>query len=131
MTKGHAISLPIVASLGLLISGLLSSCAVVAVGAVVGTVAYIEGELVSYVSADMFQTVDATLEAVEDLQLTPVRQSGDRYKATMVTLNPEGEKVTIKLTPESSDITKVRIRYGNIGDKDASAKVLNAIERNL
>lgn len=130
MTKRRALSLYAAVILGLA-SSFLNGCAVVAVGAIVGAVAYVEGELVAHVTADIYKTVDATLEAATALDLRPIRQSGDETKAIMIAEDSGGNKVTIKLRPAGPEVTEVRIRYGNIGDKRESSRVLNAIERAL
>lgn len=112
------------------ISLLLSGCTVLAVGTVVGTVVYIDGELVSYVSGDVFEAVDATNAAAADLRIVPTSRTGDQTKAVFNGFGPDGKKVTIKLLPERPGVTKVKIRVG-LGDKHSSRQIFNAIEHRM
>lgn len=109
----------------------LSGCAVLAVGAVVGTIAYVEGELVAYVNADMFETVSATNLAASDLGLRALSRTGDEVRATMVAEDSYGNKITIRLLPETPLVTKVKIRVGNIGDQGYSQRIFKEIERHV
>ena len=98
-------------------SFLTSGCAVVAVGAIVGAVAYLEGELKAEVNGGIHEVVAATKSAARDLRLKPYSQTGDENGATMMATRADGERVVIRLVPRHYGTTLVRIRAGSIGDE--------------
>ena len=110
---------------------ILSSCAAVVIGAAVGTVAYLEGDLTTHLNSDIYNVVGATNAAADDLRLTPHSRIGDAYKAKMIAYRTDGTKVIVKLTPAGTNVTKVMIRVGTWGEEDYSRRVLRAIESYL
>ncbi len=108
-----------------------SGCAVVALGAIVGTVAFAEGELSAPVAAGIYETVDATKEAARRLQLEPTAQVGDASMARMTAVDAYGNRVVIKLIPETTEVTRVNIRVNAFGDEAYSRRVLGEIQRSL
>ncbi|MCB1230439.1 MAG: DUF3568 family protein [Verrucomicrobiae bacterium] len=110
-----------------------SGCAVLLIGAAVGTAVYLEGELESHLSTDIHGAIDATNVAAQQLGLRPVSRTGDASEALMIATDSEERKIRIKLTPDEMNnrITKVKIRVGVGGDEDASRRILAAIERNV
>ncbi len=109
----------------------MTGCAVLAVGALIGGVAFVEGELVGQINGTMYQAVDATKATVAKLRLTSVRESGDETSARMVAYDPQGNKIVIRLTPESPRLTIVRIRVGTFGDEAYSRRILSEMQRQL
>lgn len=108
----------------------ISSCTVLAVGAIVGTAYYVQGEYVAHVSGTVHQTVSATNTATVDLNIEPTARTGDQSKAVFHGIGPDGKKVTIKILPESAQVTKVKIRVG-VGDKKSSELIFQAIQRRM
>ncbi|MFT5466456.1 MAG: hypothetical protein ACI8UO_001556 [Verrucomicrobiales bacterium] len=104
----------------------LTSCTVLAVGAIVGTAYYIQGDYVQHVSGSVRQAVSATNAVAADLNIQPTARVGDEFKAVFNGIGPDGKKVTIKILPEREGVTKIKIRVG-IGDKESSRHILNAI----
>lgn len=121
----------IVVSAVLFSSILGSGCAVVAVGAIVGAIAYLDGELKAEVNGDIRKVVGATKAAARDLRLKPYSQTGDENGATMMATRSDGERVVVRLIPQRHGTTLVRIRAGGFGDEDYSLRVLRQIERYL
>ncbi len=111
----------------------LSNCAVLLIGAAVGTAVYLEGELESHLPADITTCVDATNLAAQQLGLRPVSRTGDASEALMIALDQEERKVRIRLTPDdlNTKVTQVKIRVGAGGNEGASRRILSAIESNL
>ena len=110
-----------------------SSCAVLVIGAAVGTAAYLEGELESHLTTDIFGAVEATNQAAIDLGIKPVSRTGDASQATMIATDWEGRKVTIKLEPAelNTKITEIKIRVGVGGNEGASRRILKQIEKRV
>ncbi|MEM7011671.1 MAG: DUF3568 family protein [Verrucomicrobiota bacterium] len=108
----------------------ISSCTVLAVGAVVGTAYYVQGEYVAHVSGTVTQTVSATNSAALDLNIEPTSRTGDASRAVFHGIGPDGKKVTIKILPDSAQITKIKIRVG-VGDKKSSEYIFQAIQRRM
>ncbi len=110
-----------------------SSCAVLLIGAAVGTAVYLEGQLESHLATDIAGAVDATNQAAKELGLRPISRTGDTTGALMIATDWEERKVRIELTPDevNSKITQVKIRVGVGGNESASRRILAAIERNV
>lgn len=110
-----------------------TGCAVLLVGAAVGTAVYLEGDLESHLATDIYGAVDATNLATRDLQMRPVSRTGDATQATMVATDWEGRKVTIKLSPDRANprITKISIRVGVGGNEGASRRILDQIQKRV
>ncbi len=121
----------LVASLALVSALSFTGCAVVAVGAIVGAVAYLEGELKAELRGNIHEAVDATKAAARDLDLKPYSQTGDASRATMMATRPDGQRVIVRLEPRGPHLTVVRIRVGQFGERDYSYRVLRQIERYL
>lgn len=109
----------------------LNSCAVLLIGAAVGTAVYLEGDLESNLSTDIYGAVEATRRASDDLRLTAVSRTGDANEALLIATDPEGRKVSIKLTPSGTNVTEVKIRVGSGGNEGASRRILSQIERRV
>lgn len=118
--------------LSLLTVTTFSNCAVLLIGAAVGTAVYLEGELESSLATDIHGAVAATNKAAQDLGLRPVSRTGDETGALMIAMDQEERKVRVELTPEelNTRVTNVSIRVG-VGNEEASRRILAAIERNL
>lgn len=121
------------AALCLALTGLfgLSGCAVLVIGAAVGTAVYLEGDLESQLSTDIYGAVNATNLAAADLNLTPVSRTGDANEALLIATDPEGRKVSVKLKPSGARVTQVSIRVGSGGNEGASRRILSAIEKRV
>ncbi len=129
-----AFSSVLAAGLLCLLGGFSSSgCAVLVIGAAVGTAAYLEGELESHLATDIFGAVEATNQAALDLGIKPVSRTGDASQATMIATDWEGRKVTIKLKPDEMNqrITEIKIRVGVGGNEGASRRILKQIEKRV
>lgn len=109
---------------------ILSSCTVLAVGAVVGTAYYVQGEYVQRLAGNVHQAVSATNQVALDLNIQPTSRTGDETRAVFHGVGPDGKKVTIKILPERQGITKIKIRVG-VGDKTSSQHIFNAIARHM
>jgi hypothetical protein len=121
------------AAVGLAATGMFgfTSCAVLVIGAAVGTAVYLEGDLESQLATDIYGAVNATNEASQDLQLTPVSRTGDANEALLIATDTEGRKVSVKLRPSGAKVTKINIRVGSGGNEGASRRILSQIEKRV
>ena len=109
-----------------------SGCVAVAVGAgAAGTVAYIRGDLEAVESADLNTVYEATVKAVEELDLAITKKAKDALSATIVTRDAQDKKITIKLATTAEETTKISIRVGLFGSETKSRLVYDQIKKNL
>jgi hypothetical protein len=118
--------------LNISLAGMISGCVAVLVGAgVVGTVAYVGGELQVTESKNVDMVYQAALKAVDDLQLKDVMKNKKVIDAVITARNEENKKVTIKLSVEDINVTKISIRVGTFGDKLKSRQIYSQIKKYL
>jgi hypothetical protein len=106
--------------------------AVVAAGAgAAGTVAYMGGDLEAVESRSLADVYEATLKAVEQLELSTTRESKDALSAVIIARDAQDKKVTIKLRASTEETTKISIRVGVFGDETKSRLIYQKIRDNL
>ena len=111
---------------------LTGGCLLVAVGAgAAGTVAYISGDLKAVESRSLADVYEATLKAVEQLELSTTRDSKDALSAVIVARDAQDKKITIKLRASTEETTKISIRVAVFGDETKSRLIYQKICDNL
>ena len=111
---------------------MLSGCWYVVVGAgAAGTVGYVMGDLQSVESADINTVYDATLKAVEQLELPVIQKSKDAISAKVKLRDSQDKKITIKLGATAERATKLSIRVGIFGNERKSRLIYDQIKKNL
>ncbi len=120
-------------ALGILSQSLLQTgCVVAAVGAgAAGTVAYFRGELVSTLDNDFEETLEATREAVDELELIKISEKKDALAAIFTLQTAKDKKVRIILDKLDHEVTRVTIRVGIFGNESLSLAILGKIRENL
>jgi hypothetical protein len=109
-----------------------SGCLLVAVGAgAAGTVAYVKGELEATLDAGMDKSYDATLKALDQLQIVPTQKLKDSLSAEIIARTSDDTKITIKLARVDEKITKMTIRVGVFGDQAQSTAIYERVKQNL
>jgi len=113
-------------------TGLLQGCvlAVVGVGAA-GTIAYIRGDLEAVESKPIDAVYEATLTAVEELELTVTEKSKDALEARIVVRDSQDRTITIKLKTTADQTTKLSIRVGTFGSETRSRLIYQKIREQL
>lgn len=112
--------------------GLVGGCMVVAVGAgAAGTVAYVRGDLEAVESKKLDAVYEATLKAVDELELNVTKETKDALSAVIVTRDAQDKKITIKLSATTDDTTKLSIRVGLFGSETKSRLIYQKIHENL
>ena len=107
-------------------------CMVAAVGlGAAGTIAYVRGDLQSFESERIDEVYEATLEAVDELELNVTTKSKDALSALIVARDADDKKVTIKLKATAEGPTELSIRIGVFGNETKSRLIYQKIRENL
>jgi hypothetical protein len=113
-------------------AALLQGCVAVVVGAgAAGTVAYIRGDLESIESKDLNAVYEATLKAMEQLELSVSRKTKDAMSAEVIARDAGDKKITISLSATAEGATKISIRIGVFGSETKSRLIYDQIKKNL
>jgi hypothetical protein len=111
---------------------MVQGCIIAAVGAgAAGTIAYVKGDLESVQSYNIDTVYQATLDAMNDLDLPVLSKTKDALTAEVVARDAQDKKVTIKLKAATEETTKLSIRIGTFGDKTKSQLIYDKIRENL
>lgn len=111
---------------------LLQGCMVAAVGAgAAGTVAYFKGDLESVEAASLDAVWQATLSAVEEMELYVISKEKDALGASLTLRDAADKKISIELATVTEDSTRVSIRVGVFGDERKSQMIYSKIKENL
>ena len=111
---------------------LSEGCMVAAVGlGAAGTIAYVRGDLQSFESERIDEVYEATLEAVDELELNVTTKSKDALSALIVARDADDKKVTIKLKATAEGPTELSIRIGVFGNETKSRLIYQKIRENL
>ena len=110
-----------------------SGCAALVVGAVAGggTALWLSGKLSQEVDGSYDKTVKATESALKSLKLPVEEKNTGKEVTQIISKYTDGSKVWIDIRPVSAKKSKVEVRVGMNGNKEASRKILNKIERYL
>ena len=96
-----------------------------------GTYAYVNGELKREFAGPLAATFDATLRALRQLELPVIQSSRDELVGKIRSERADGKAVHVTIEPLGEGSSRVRIRVGVFGDKDASRRIAGRIARNL
>ncbi len=112
---------------GLFISG----CMVAAVGAGVGTTAYIMGKMKGTEAKDIDTVYNAAEKAAEQLKLNITEKTHDKMSGEIIAWDSQDKKITIKLKAASENATDITIRVGFFGDETKTRLIYEKIHENL
>ena len=104
--------------------------AVVGVGAA-GTIAYVRGDLQATESESIDVVYEASLKALEELELHVTSKSKDALAAQITTFDAQDKKIKIKLKAATDRTTKLSIRIGTFGSETKSRLIYQKIRDNL
>lgn len=114
---------------------LTSGCALLLVGAAAGAAvagtAWYMGSLTGTEKATPKQVETATIEAFKQLNIKKTMVQSGTMKSVIEGENPEGRGVSVTAQLEQDGSTKISIRVGTFGDKDASTTLYGKIRENL
>jgi tartrate dehydratase alpha subunit/fumarate hydratase class I-like protein len=109
----------------------MSGCIVAAIGAGAGTIAYAKGDLEVVESHNLDAVYEATLKAMEELELNVTSKVKDSLSAEINARDAQDKKVKVKLSAVSDETTKVSIRVGVFGSEAKSRLIYEKINENL
>ncbi len=113
-------------------AGLVQGCVIAAVGlAAGGTIAYVRGDLESVESEKLDVIYEASLKAMEKLDLAITKKSKDALSAVIVGRDAQDKKVSITLKAVADGATKLSIRVGVFGSETKSRLIYKEIQENL
>ena len=92
---------------------------------------YYDGALIVVYEAPFKKTWEASRQALKEMDCTIERSEHDITSGTLWGEFGGGKQVNIKLSYESADKTKVSIRVGVFGEKEASTLVKEKIRKIL
>ena len=91
----------------------------------------IRGDLVAMMEEDMKAVYNASLKALNELEMDVASKEINGLESKIVAYNSEAKKVEITLKRTEYDYTKLRIRIGILGDKMQSVMIYDWIKKNL
>lgn len=106
-------------------------CAAALVGAGAGTVAYLRGDLEAIMAEDVGTVYQASLKALEDLEIGATSKQKDALFAKIVARGADDKKIKITLKRTEENLTKLSIRIGLIGSETKSRVIYEQIKENL
>ena len=128
MRKRHVILISLLLGSMLLLQG----CVVAAVGlGAAGTIAYARGDLQALESESIDELYEATLKALEELELLPTSKNKDALGAEIITYDAQDKKITIRIKSTAEGTTKLSIRVGVFGSETKSRLIYQKIRDNL
>lgn len=99
----------------------------VGAGAGAGSYNYIKGELKTDYPYPYDQTWDASLTAMERLEIEVATHERDSLGGKITGKREDGKVVVIKIKNKGLGVTTVGVRVGNFGDQEASRKIHQTI----
>ncbi len=99
--------------------------------AAIGSYKWIEGTMEKDYPRSMQETWNATLAACKDMQLTINSQQYNPTESVIEATQPPDTNVKIQLVARPNQITTVKVRFGLMGNQDASAYFHRQIMRHL
>lgn len=92
---------------------------------------YMSGNLSATLSANVDKSYDASLKALEQLQITPTEKVKDALGARIVATTSADKKLTVSLKRINDTLTGIVIEIGIAGDKTTSKTIYDKIAENL
>lgn len=107
-----------------------SGCAILAAGAVAGggTYAYVSGWGEQSYAVDLDQAYKASLSACRRLKLTVEEQQQNISSASIKAHDAEDTSIWIRMQAKNTNITRVSVRVGLLGDEAATQRIHAAID---
>jgi len=96
-----------------------------------GTVVYAYRSLDATLAEDYARVVDATRQAVKDLEFSKVTENKDAFTALFEAHTALDKTVEITVTNAGKNLTNIKIRVGVIGDQPMSSAILDKIKTRL
>jgi hypothetical protein len=96
-----------------------------------GTYAYLNGELSWTYPVTLEEIKVATLAALTELRLPVRTQRIDGFGGTIEAVRGEQITVRLRLQPESEKTTRLRVRFGRLGNRQESERIHAEVRQQL
>ena len=116
-------------SLTVLILVGFAGCAPTIVGTNMGV--YRVGKLYSVSDKDVETVYNATLQAMDKLQIDVTSKAKDIFAAKVVARSADGKDITVNIKPIVDDKTEYTIQVGSLGDEERSRMIFTEIKNIL
>ena len=115
--------------LGLVFLVNLYGCIALLAGAAAGagTAGWLSGKLSQTVQAPYERTINAAKSALKSLKLEVVKETKTENVTQIRSKYTDGKEIWIDIRPVSNMSSKIEVRVGVAGDKEASDKILKKI----
>ena len=104
-------------------------CAPTIVGTDAGV--YSQTRLHAVISKDITSVYEATLFALEKLELSVTEKAKDVFYAKVVAKGADGKYITVRIEPAGDNGSKVSIKVGSFGDQERSTIIYEKIKQSL
>ncbi|WP_031479294.1 DUF3568 family protein [Maridesulfovibrio frigidus] len=110
----------------------LSGCGAILLGgaAAGGTYAYVSGEASRQYNANLNTTYQSALKTCQSFGLK-IEKKAKRLSDASIKAIDVDTGISISIKSVSSTVSEVSVRYGILGDEQASQRILSGIQRNL
>ncbi len=118
---------------GLFLVMSLSGCILLVAGVAggAGTAFWLSGKLTSEISAPYEKTVQASKKAIQSLDMEINKETTSSEVTQLRSQYSDGSEVWIDVRPLTASTSKVEIRVGLKGNKEASSTILERIKKYL
>lgn len=108
----------------------LSGCVALFVGAAagVGTATWLSGKLIQTIDSDRESTVKAVKQALSSLKMQVKKQTIADDVTQIISEYTDGRTVWIDIRPLPDRFSRIEIRVGVTGDKDAAQRILQKVQ---
>jgi hypothetical protein len=96
-----------------------------------GTYTYLNGELSWTYPVTLEELKAATLAALTELRLPVRTQRIDGFGGTIEAVRGEQVTVRLRLQPESEKTTRLRVRFGRLGNRQESERIHAEVRQQL
>ncbi len=100
-------------------------------GAGLGTYSYIKGELTAEYPYPFDQTWNASLTALDRLEIEVTVQERDAFAGKIRAKRADGKSVVLRIENKGLGVTAVGVRVGTFGNQEASRKIHRTILNSL
>lgn len=110
---------------------MLPGCITTGAGAKARSATYARAELEANLDKDYSKVIEATRQAIKDLEFARISENKDALKAVLVARTGLDKKVQITLINSGKKLTNIKIGVGAFGDEQLSRLILAKIEAGL
>jgi len=96
-----------------------------------GTAAWLSGKLSQEFNVSLQRSLNATKSALKSLKLNVAKETIKENVAQVMSNYSDGRTIWIDIHPISKAASRIEVRVGATGDKEAAHKILDRIKRYL